>query len=80
MAGFITNKIEIIDSIIALRAHYLSWIHGDHPSRLTALSLEGTVAGAVQEVHVHAMWAVGSGVMVYNTSGYQFCGQTEGNT
>ena len=72
MAGFITNKTDLIST---LRAHYLSWIHGDHPFKLRALSIAGTVAGAVQEVHVHAMWAVGSGVMVFNTSGYHLCGQ-----
>ena len=76
MTGFITNKTNLIST---LRVHYLSWIHADHPSKLRVLSIEGTVAGAVQEVHLHAMWAVGSGVMVFNTSGYHLCGQIAGS-
>ena len=56
MAGFITNKTDIAHLITTMRAQYQSWIIDDHPSKLKALSIEGTVAGAIQEVGGCALW------------------------
>ena len=50
MAGFITNKTDTAHLFTTLRSQYHSWIIEDHPSKLKALSIEGTVAGAIQEV------------------------------
>ena len=54
MAQFITSKADLAHLITNLRAHYHSRIlvvDNLHSCKLTALSTEGTVAGAIQEVH-----------------------------
>ena len=50
MVEFITNKTDIAHLITTMRARYQIWTIEDHPSKLKALSIEGTVAGAIQEV------------------------------
>ena len=65
MAGFITNKTDIAHLITTLRAHYHSWILDNHSSKLKALSTEGTIAGAIQEVNNSVCYEV-YGLMVYN--------------
>ena len=52
--------------------------HDNQPLKLKALSIEGTVEGAIQEVAV--VHCGGLCVMVSNTSGYHFCGKIEGDT
>ena len=70
IAGFTSNIDGLAHLSTAMRAQYQSWISHDQPIMLQALSIEGTVAGAIQEVGVLFM---GFCVMVSKTSGYQFC-------
>ena len=51
VAGFVSKKADIWHLITDLRAQYHFWISDDKlPSKLTALSIDGTIAGAIQEV------------------------------
>ena len=55
---FITITTNVVHVVTTLRASYQSWISENHPSILKSLSasvleslsIEGTVAGAIQEV------------------------------
>eukprot|EP00731_Ephydatia_muelleri_P026844 Em0018g944a len=49
ISGFITTKDDVAHLVTTLRASYQSWISENHPSVLKSLSIEGTVAGAIQE-------------------------------
>ena len=50
ISGFITTKEDVAHLVTTLRASYQSWISENRPSILKSLSIEGTVAGAIQEV------------------------------
>ena len=50
ISGFIPSKDDVAHLVTSLRALYQSWISENHPSILKSLSIEGTVAGAIQEV------------------------------
>ena len=50
IAGFIPTKDDVAHLVITLQASYKTWIFENHPSILKSLSIEGTVAGAIQEV------------------------------
>ena len=52
MAGFIATKDDVAHLVTTLRASYQSLMYENHPSLLKSLSVEGTVAGAIQEVCV----------------------------
>ncbi|KAL5466919.1 hypothetical protein EMCRGX_G031082 [Ephydatia muelleri] len=49
ISGFITTEDDVAYLVTVLRASYQSWISENHPSVLKSLSIEGTVAGAIQE-------------------------------
>ncbi|KAL5466973.1 hypothetical protein EMCRGX_G031138 [Ephydatia muelleri] len=49
MAGFLTTAADILDLVTNLRASYVSWISDICPSILKALSIDESVAGAIQE-------------------------------
>ena len=48
--GFIATTDDIVYVVTDLRARYEHWISKNPPSLLKSLSIEGTVAGAIQEV------------------------------
>ena len=52
MAGFLTTAADILDLVTHLRASYVSWTSDNCPSILKALSIEESVAGAIQEVYM----------------------------
>ncbi|KAL5475173.1 hypothetical protein EMCRGX_G027240 [Ephydatia muelleri] len=49
IVGFITTTDDIVYVVTILRARYEHWISTNPPSLLKSLSIEGTVAGAIQE-------------------------------
>ena len=75
MAQFISSKYDIAHLIINLRAHYHSWILDNHSSKLKALSIEGTVVGAIQEVHDSVFYEVYSLMVSLPHQGIIFVGK-----